>query len=110
MPFTTLNFGAINGGTSYQQRINVTNTGTTTATSISISVARITSNDGVDYAELAPDISGTPGTFSTNPLTIPGGLASGAVYWFWVQVFVPTGATPQGNPRQFGFNTTYSGT
>ena len=110
VPFTTLNFGAIDGGTFYQQRVNVTNTGTTTATSISIALNRITSNDGIDYTALAPDVSGTPGTYSTNPLTIPGGLAAGAVYWFWVKVTVPVGASPQGNPRQVQFLSTYAGT
>ncbi len=108
-PVNTVNFGSVSGGGIQQIRLLLTNTGTVTATSVVLALTRITINDGVDYTLLAPDVSGAPGTFGTTPLT-PGTLAAGGQYWFWVKVSVPVGASPQGNPRSFNIQTSYSGT
>lgn len=108
-PINTVNFGTVAGGNNQQIRMLLTNTGNVTATSVVLSLSRITTNDGVDFTQIAPDVSGAPGTFSTNPLT-PGTMAAGAQYWFWVSVSVPVGATPQGNPRAFNLQVNYAGT
>lgn len=108
-PINTVNFGTVAGGGTQQIRMLLTNTGSVTATSVVLSLTRITTNDGVDFTKLAPDVSGAPGAFSTNPLT-PGTIASGGRYWFWVEVVVPVGASPQGNPRNFNIQVDYAGT
>lgn len=109
VPINTVNFGSVSGGGYQQIRMLLTNTGTVEATSVVLSLTRITTNDGVDYTLLAPDVSGAPGTFGTSPLT-PGTMSAGGTFWFWVKVIVPVGASPQGNPRNFNIAVTYAGT
>lgn len=109
VPINTANFGTIPGGNTQRMRLLLTNTGSSTATSVVLSLTRITINDGVDFAQLAPDVAGSPGTFSTNPLT-PGTLVAGGQYFFWVEVVVPVGGSPQGNPRNFNIEVDYAGT
>lgn len=109
IPVTSVNFGAVSGGSFQQLRMNATNTGTTTASALQLFLVRVASNDGVDFAQIAPDVSGNPGTYSTNPLNV-GTLAAGATYWFWVIVSVASSASPQGNPRTFGVEYSMVGT
>ncbi len=108
-PITSENYGSISGGSFTQGRFNATNTGNTNATNLQIIMSRITSNDGVDFLLLAPDVNGNPGTFGTNTLNV-GTLIPGGVYWFWTKILVPANASPAGNPRLFNIQAQYSGT
>lgn len=108
-PITSGNFGAVDGGSSQQLKFKAKNVGDQTATSVQLTIARLASNDGLDFAQLAVDVGGNPGSFSTAPINV-GTLIAGAVYTFWGKVTVPVGETPAGNPRQFDVIATFTGT
>jgi hypothetical protein len=108
-PITSANFGAVDGGSNQAIKFTVKNVGDQSATSVQVSIARLASNDGIDFAQIAEDIGGNPGTYGTADLNI-GTLAADASADFWVKVAVPTGTTPAGNPRQFDIIATYTGT
>ena len=107
-PITSVNFGAINGGSSQQLKFILKNTGTESATSVQLSVARLASNDGIDYASIAEDFGGNPGAFGTDIINV-GTMIAEATKEFWVKVAVLTGTTPAGNPRNFNINCEYTG-
>jgi hypothetical protein len=106
---TSLDFGAIGGNSNEQQKLRVQNIGDTEATSVSVYVQRLAANDGIDYALIAEDIEGNPGAFANNVLNV-NTLAPGAYVVFWVQVTIPIGTTPAGNPREFDAVVKYTGT
>ncbi len=108
-PITSANFGAVNGGANQAIKFTVKNVGDQSATSVQLSIARLASNDGIDFAQIAEDIGGNPGSYGTTAINI-GTLATLASVDFWVKVTVPTGTTPAGNPRQFDILATYTGT
>ena len=108
-PITSANFGAVDGGSSQQLKFQAKNVGDQSATSVQLSIARLASNDGLDFAQIALDVGGNPGVFGTAPLNL-GTMAVGAIYVFWGKVTVPVGATPAGNPRQFDVIAVYTGT
>jgi hypothetical protein len=108
-PITSANFGAVDGGSSQQLKFQAKNVGDQDATSVQLSIARLASNDGLDFAQLAVDIGGNPGTFSNSPINV-GTMVVGAIYVFWGKVTVPVGETPAGNPRQFDVIAVYTGT
>jgi hypothetical protein len=106
---TSYNFGAINGGALQEHKFRVQNVGNNPATNVQLFLQRLASNDGLDYATLAEDASGNPGTYSRNAIII-GDLAPGQLRYFWAKVTVPSGTTPAGNPRQFDVVVQYTGT
>lgn len=108
-PITSANFGAVNGGANQALKFNVKNVGDQSATSVQLSIARLASNDGLDFAQIAEDIGGNPGPYGTVTLNL-GTMIANAVISFWCKVTIPTGTTPAGNPRQFDLVATYTGT
>ena len=108
-PITSANFGAVDGGSSQQLKFQVKNVGDQAATSVQLSIARLASNDGLDFAQITLDVGGNPGVYGTASLNL-GTMIAGAVIAFWGKVTVPVGATPAGNPRQFDIISTYTGT
>jgi hypothetical protein len=66
-------------------------------------------NDGIDFAQIAEDIGGNPGSFGTAPISI-GTLNPEDTVYFWVKVTVPSSTTPAGNPRQFNVVARFTGT
>lgn len=108
-PITAWPFGAVADGGSEQFKFFVANVGDSNALSTTISIQTISQNDGINFVQLAPDLSGNPGTFSPNPLVL-GTLGSGVAVAFWVKTAVGNGVTPQGNPRYFKIGANWSGT
>ena len=108
-PITAANFGAVNGGANQQLKFQVKNVGDQNATSVQLSIARLASNDGLDFAQVAEDVGGNPGSYGTAIINL-GTMIPGAIIAFWVKVTVPNGTTPAGNPRQFDIVATYTGT
>ena len=108
-PITSYNYGSIGGGISEARKFIAANSGNTDAASLSLFINRIAQNDGVDFVQIAPDVAGNPGAFSSAALVV-GALAAGASVPFWVQVTVPVGTSPFGNPRQFNVIAEYTGT
>jgi len=108
-PITSVNFGAVNGGANQALKFRVKNVGDQSATSVQLSIARLASNDGIDFAQIAEDIAGNPGSYGTVILNL-GTMIANAYSDFWVKVTVPVGTTPAGNPRQFDIVATYTGT
>lgn len=107
-PITSTNFGSIGGGDTISKKFRLENQGTTEATSVQVSLQQLLQNDGFDFAYIAPDVNGNAGAYKSGLLNV-GTVATGAVAYFWVQVTVPVGTSPAGNPRQFDIVTEYSG-
>jgi hypothetical protein len=114
---TSANFGAVAGGASQQLKFQVNNVGDQTAMGVIVSLSRLASNDGIDFAGVTTDSGGNPQfTLPYSPTNWPnapislGDMAPGAIIAFWCNVAVPVGASPAGNPRQFNFTATYTGT
>ena len=107
-PTTSANFGAVDGGDEQQLKFSVENVGDQSATSVQLSISRLASNDGIDFAQLAEDVGGNPGSYGTADLNL-GTMIAAASIDFWVKVVVPAGTTPAGNPRQFDIIATYTG-
>lgn len=103
------NFGAIDGNGSQQCKLRVQNVGNAAATSVQLLVQRLASNDGLDFAQLAEDLNGNPGTFSQDVINV-GTMQPGDIVYFWAKVAVPANTTPAGNPRQFSLAVNYTGT
>jgi hypothetical protein len=106
---TSFNFGAVDGGAYLQQRFRVQNIGDSQADSVELYLARLGANDGLDFAELAEDASGSPDTYTTNPITLAS-LAASAIAYFWARISIPSGSTPAGNPRQVDWFVKWRGT
>jgi len=109
VPITSFNWGAIGDGDDAEYKFKAKNIGDQDASSVLIFVERLVQNDGVDFASIAEDVGGNPGTYAPTPLNI-GSLPAGDEVFFWVDVTVPTGTTPAGNPRQFKTKATWRGT
>ncbi len=106
---TSYNFGAIAGNAELGIKFRLQNVGDTDASSVSLFLQRLSANDGLDFAVIAEDIEGNPGTYSPNVINV-GSLAAGAIKYFWGKVVVPVATTPAGNPREFDFVVQYTGT
>lgn len=109
VPITSWNMGAIDGGTVSQQKFLIENTGSDPAEDVEVSADRLVQNDGVDFAEIALDAGGNPGTYQTAPLLI-GTVAPGQVLAVWLRITVPFGTSPAGNQRLLDFGPVYNGT
>jgi len=57
-------------------------------------------NDGDDFALLALDVAGSPGAYSTSPLSL-GDITAGNSTPFWVKVTLVAGLSAEGNTREF---------
>lgn len=108
-PITSFDWGAILDNANEAFKFFAKNTGDQNATSVLLSVQRLNQNDGLDFALIAPDVGGNPGSYTASPLNI-GTMIPGASVAFWVKVTVPSGTTPGGNPRQFYAQADYHGT
>jgi hypothetical protein len=108
-PITSANFGAVNGGSYQELKFRVKNVGDQSATSVILSLARLASNDGIDFVQIAEDLGGNPSPYATTALNV-GTLAANASMDFWVRVTIPVGTTPAGNPRMADIVATYTGT
>lgn len=98
---TTEDLGSIlSPGSSSNKLLYVENNGDQTATDVEVSIEQIGTNDGDDYALLAPDVALSPGAFSTSPVSL-GDIAAGDKEPFWAKVTLVAGLSAQGNTRQF---------
>ena len=55
-------------------------------------------NDGDDYLQLAPDVAGSPGSWTTEPIVI-GDMAVNDWAACWMRYNIPAGSNQIGNPR-----------
>ena len=92
-------------GTSTPAKRFVENNGDEDAQETTLTITQVGNNDGDDYAQLAPDVAGIPGTWTTVPLAF-GTLGIAGTMPFWVRVSVPAGRTPDANPRRFDLRAT----
>lgn len=98
---TTVDLGDIaTPGSSANKKLFAQNFGTSAATSVVVSIEAVGTNDGDDYAKIAPDLSGSPGTFGTGDVSL-GTIAALAKVAFWTQAVLPAGLTADANPRRF---------
>lgn len=103
---TTVDAGDIaTPGSSANKKLFVQNFGTSAATAVVVSIEPVGTNDGDDYAKIAPDLSGSPGTFGTTDVSL-GTIAPLATAPFWTQVVLPGGLTADANPRRFRLDAT----
>lgn len=97
---TTTNEGSVaTPGSSTAKKFFVNNFGTGDATEVTITPEAFGTNDGIDYLYIAPDSSGSPGTFTQDPIVV-GTIAPLASVPFWIQVVHPSGLTADNNPRR----------
>lgn len=87
-------------GTSTALKRFVENFGDADADDLTVTITQIGTNDGDDYAQLAPDSGGSPGAWTTSPLTF-GTLGDGLTAPFWVREVVPAGRSADNNPRRY---------
>jgi len=87
-------------GSSSNVLLYVENTGDQTAQDIEVSIEQVGTNDGDDYALLAPDVAGSPGAFATTPVSV-GDIAAGTSEPFWVKATLVAGLSAEGNTREF---------
>lgn len=100
-PITTLSMGNVaTPGTTSGKKLFVENFGDEDATSLAVAIEQVGTSDGDDYAQLAPDSGGSPGTWVTTPLSF-GTLVAGDTAPFWLRDSVPAGRTADNNPRRF---------
>jgi len=98
---TTKNLGSINTpGSSSEVQLFVDNFGDQTAEDVTVTITAVGTNDGDDYAQIALDSGGSPGTWGTSDLSL-GDIAASSDSPFWVRVILPTGLTADQNPRRF---------
>jgi|SRR5579872_880617 len=98
---TTVSLGNIpTPGTSAPRKLFLNNAGNQTAQNATVAIEAIGTNDGSTYAQTAPDVSGSPGTFGTSTLNL-GNIAVSASVPFWVQSVLISGLTADGNPRRY---------
>lgn len=98
---TTYNLGSVaTPGSSTNKKFFVDNFGDQTAQSLTVSLEAVGTNDGDDYALLATDSGGSPGSFGVGPISL-GNLSASTSIAFWTRVTLPSGITPDGNPRRY---------
>lgn len=103
---TTVDVGDVaTPGSSAEKKLFVQNFGTSDAVGVVVSIEAVGTNDGDDYAKIAEDLSGSPGTFGTADVSL-GTIAPLASEPFWTQVVLPGGLTADANPRRFRLDAT----
>lgn len=70
-----------------------------------MSIEAIGTNDGDDYAKIAEDLGGSPGTFGTADVAL-GTIAPLATVAFWTEAVLPSGLTADNNPRRYRLDAT----
>jgi len=98
---TSLNDGNVaTPGTIAAHKLGIKNNGDQDALELTLTITPVGTNDGSTYAQIAPDVAGSPGTFQTTPLSF-GTLVTGATIAYWLKEVVPSGRTADQNPRRF---------
>jgi len=92
-------------GTSTPIKRFIENFGDQDAEDLILTIVQVGNNDGDDYAQIAPDSGGSPGTWTTSPIVF-GTLPDSATAPFWVRANVPAGRTADNNPRRFDLDAT----
>jgi hypothetical protein len=87
-------------GSSSNHQLYVENVGDQIAQSVSVTNEAVGTNDGVDYALLAPDVAGSPGAFATSAVSL-GDIAAGAKQAFWAKATLVAGLSAEGNTREY---------
>lgn len=100
-PIVTLSEGDITTpGAATSKLLYVENFGDADATSLTVTCEQVGTGDGINFAQLALDSGGSPGTWTTSPLSL-GTLAASATVPFWARASVPAGRTADNNPRRY---------
>lgn len=95
--------GTVPPGDSYFNRngtyieVRAKNDGDQDFTTVNVEIQQAGAYEGYTHLRIAPDSGGTPGAFqdhSANPLSL-GALAQGIVEPVWIDVIVPSDATPE---------------
>lgn len=98
---SSVSLGNINTpGTSIEKKLYVENYGDVALDGGTVAIVQVGLNDGDDYALVAPDVAGVPGSFTAGPLAI-GTLAIATKYAFWTKAVLPSGLTPDLNQRVY---------
>jgi hypothetical protein len=98
---TSLNVGNIaSPGSLADKQLWVENFGDATAQGVTAALVAVGTNDGEDYAYLAPDSGGSPGSFVQTTLSL-GDIASLAKIALWTKVTLPSNLTADNNPRRY---------
>ncbi len=87
-------------GTSTPLKRFLENYGDADADETTLTITQVGNNDGSTYAQLAPDSGGSPGAWTTLPLSF-GTLIPSATTPFWVRESVPAGRTADRNVRRY---------
>ena len=105
---TIINVGNVaTPSTSSPHKVFVDNNGDQIAQGVSVSLEQVGTNDGFVYGQLAPDVSGSPGTFTSGPLTLSN-IVAGASTPIWFREVLVSGLTPDDNPRRYNILVNYS--
>ena len=64
-----------------------------------LEIAQVGANDGYTMLEIAPDVVGSPGTWTTDPIVI-GDMAVNDWAGCWMRYNVPSDTSQVGNPRR----------
>lgn len=86
-------------GSSDPTKYYVNNFGTSDSQDTEVTIETFGTSDGANYTYLAPDVAGSPGTFSQDPVSL-GTIAPLASAPFWARTVQPTGLTADNNPRR----------
>jgi hypothetical protein len=86
--------------TSAGHKFFVKNIGDQTAQSVAVSIEQVGTNDGYLYGQIAPDVSGSPGSWQTTPLSLSN-IAAGNSTALWFREVLVGGLTPDNNPRRY---------
>ncbi len=91
----------LDGATTTPRRIWWKNTSTASETleNCRFVIEAVGANDGDEFLEIAPDNSGVPGTWTTDPIVI-GDMAVNDWAACWMRYNYPAGTPQVGNPRR----------
>lgn len=100
-PISSLNLGNVDSpDQSGNERFFVKNIGDTTAQGTVVDLVGVGLNDGIDYAQDAPNNISEPGPFGTTQIAA-GDIAAGSAVAIWTRAVLPAGVTATGNPRRY---------
>lgn len=98
---TAINFGNVDTpGETSDKLIYVENFGDETAQDVSFTLEAVGTNDGDDWALIAADSGGSPGSYDTTAIDLGDILSLNRVA-VWAKVALPSGLTSDNNPRRF---------
>ncbi len=67
---------------------------------MTVEIEAVGTNDGDDYALLAEDVSGSPGSFGIAAISL-GNIAAAAKSPFWTKASLVAGVSAEGNTREY---------